>query len=198
MPTKPHIYTRRGDKGKTSLLTGERIEKNNPRVEAYGTIDELNSSLGVAKAHSNSRIAEFLQSVQQNLFYIAAELATPHEDATSEKIIQDLQRVETSDVTALENIADILTEELPLISNFVIPGGTKSAAFIHLSRTICRRAERRVVHLSTIQSVRPPLIKYLNRLSDALFVMARYSNVVEGDGDYLISREGIILQTKDD
>ena len=91
MPTKPHIYTRHGDKGKTSLLTGELIEKSNPRVEAYGTVDELNSSLGVAKAHSSLRIAEFLQSVQQLLFYIAAELATPQEDVKSEKILQELR-----------------------------------------------------------------------------------------------------------
>ncbi len=191
------IYTRAGDKGKTGLLTGERVEKDNPRVEAYGTVDELITTLGVAKVHSEERITGYLHSIQQRLFHTAAELATPREDEGSEEIYKFLELVQDSDVTDLENIADELTEALPPISSFVIPGGTKSAAFLHVCRTVCRRAERRTITLSSMVSVRPEVIKYLNRLSDTLFVMARFANVEEGDGDQLISRDGVKIQKKE-
>ncbi len=198
MPKNPSIYTRRGDKGRTSLLTGERIEKDNHRVEAYGTVDELNSCLGVAKAHSESRISEFIHKIQQRLFYITAELATSHDSEQSAKILNELVIIDSNDVTDLENLADELTEELPPLSNFIIPGGSKSAAFLHQARSTCRRAERRVISLSKSQPVRPPIIKYLNRLSDTIFVLARYANVVEGEGDFLISRDGVRTQKKND
>ena len=187
------IYTRKGDKGKTGLLTGERIEKDNPQVEAYGTVDELVTVLGIAKVHSGTRIAGYLHTIQQRLFNAAAELATSHDD---DEIFGFLERINESDVTDLERIADELTEELPPISNFVIPGGSKSAAFLHQCRTVCRRAERRVISLSGLKSVSPDIIKYLNRLSDTLFVMARYANVGEGDGEDIISREGVTRQEK--
>jgi cob(I)alamin adenosyltransferase len=187
------IYTRKGDKGKTGLLTGERVEKDNPQVEAYGTVDELITVLGVAKVHSGSRIAGYIHTIQQRLFNAAAELATSHDD---DEIFDFLERISDSDVTGLENIADELTEELPPISNFVIPGGSKSAAFLHQCRTVCRRAERRVVSLAGLKSVSPDIIKYLNRLSDTLFVMARYANVGEGDGEDIISREGVTRQER--
>ena len=167
------IYTRKGDKGETGLLSGERIEKDHPRVEAYGTVDELIASLGVAKVHSSDRIATYIHSIQQILFYIAAELATN-----------------------VENIADELVEELPLLKNFVIPGGTKGAAFLHVARTVCRRAERRIITFSESSQVNPEVIRYVNRLSDLLFVMSRYENVEMGDGDNVISREGVRKQTR--
>jgi cob(I)alamin adenosyltransferase len=185
------IYTRKGDKGKTGLLTGERIEKDNPQVEAYGTVDELITVLGVAKVHSGEKVANYIHSIQQRLFNAAAELATSHDD---DEFFEFLERIRDEDATNLEIIADELTEELPPLHNFVIPGGTKSAAFLHQARTVCRRAERRVIALSAHKSVNPPIIKYLNRLSDTLFVMARYANVGEGDGDDVISRDGVTKQ----
>jgi len=187
------IYTRKGDKGKTGLLTGERIEKDSPQVEAYGTVDELITVLGVAKVHSGERVASFLHAIQQRLFNAAAELATSHDD---NEIFGFLNRISETDVTDLEHLADELTEELPPISNFVIPGGTKSAAFLHQARTVCRRAERRVISLSEQKPVSPVIIKYLNRLSDTLFVIARYANVGEGDGEDIISRDGVSRQKK--
>ena len=190
------IYTRAGDKGETGLLTGERILKDNPRVEAYGTVDELITVLGLAKVHSGSRITGSVHSIQQLLFYIAAELAMNPEALESDESLKDLRRANAHDVTDLERIADTLTEELPPISNFVIPGGTKGAAFLHQARTVCRRAERRVITLSKTSNVNSELIRYLNRLSDLLFVMARYENVESGGGDYLISREGVSTQSK--
>ena len=124
------IYTRKGDKGKTGLLTGERIEKDNLQVEAYGTVDELITVLGVAKVHSGNRIAEYIHSIQQRLFNAASELATSHDN---EEIFSFLDRIKDDDVNDLEVIADELTDELPELTNFVIPGGTKSAAFLHQS-----------------------------------------------------------------
>ncbi|MHA2206344.1 MAG: cob(I)yrinic acid a,c-diamide adenosyltransferase [Candidatus Thorarchaeota archaeon] len=185
------IYTRKGDKGKTGLLTGERVEKDDTRIEAYGTVDELNSSLGIAKTHSCERISEFLIKIQQQIFYIAAELATPQASLDS---VKGIPRVGAEDVTRLEEIADEISNELPHLSNFVVPGGTSAASFLHLSRSICRRAERRVITFSKTEPVNTEIIRYLNRLSDLLFVMTRYENIVEGDGDYLISREGISRQ----
>lgn len=192
------IYTRKGDKGETGLLTGERIKKDDPRVEAYGTVDELIAVLGVAKVHSEERIANHIHSIQQLLFYVAAELATnmDSQDSSSEGI-GDLRRVSKEDVDELERIADELTAELPPLHHFIIPGGKKAAAFLHHARTVCRRTERRVIAYSRERSINLEIIRYLNRLSDLIFVMSRYENVGEGDGDQIISREGISLQTKD-
>ena len=191
------IYTRAGDKGKTGLLSGERIAKDDPRVEAYGTVDELIASLGVAKIHSSERIATYIHSIQQTLFLIAAELATNVEgvEGKNEDAMQ-IKRVTAEDVVELERIADELVEELPLLKNFVIPGGTKGAAFLHVSRTVCRRAERRIITLSAAHSINPEVIRFVNRLSDLLFVFARYENLEFGSGDNVISRDGVIKQTK--
>ena len=185
------IYTRAGDKGKTGLLSGERIGKDDPRVEAYGTVDELGSTLGVAKVHASKRIGNYIHDIQQKLFIINAELATNIDSLQSDDPLVNLQRVTAEDVEFLENIADELSEELPILTNFVIPGGTKAAAFLHVSRTVCRRAERRIVYFSGNSPVNEHLIKYINRLSDLLFVMARYENLEAGDGDQVISRDGI-------
>ncbi|MFX0051330.1 MAG: cob(I)yrinic acid a,c-diamide adenosyltransferase [Candidatus Hodarchaeota archaeon] len=191
------IYTRKGDKGKTGLLTGERVEKSNPRIEAYGTVDELIASLGIAKVYSGKRIASYLENIQKRLFFLAAELSTPIESfMKTTEIVQGIKRIEAQDITKLENISDELTQEMPPISSFIIPGGTKSAVFLHQSRTICRRAERRVISFHNIKDINPEIIRYLNRLSDLLFVMARYENITEGTGDQLISRQGISYQKK--
>ncbi|MFW9799089.1 MAG: cob(I)yrinic acid a,c-diamide adenosyltransferase [Candidatus Thorarchaeota archaeon] len=192
------IYTRKGDKGKTGLLSGGRIEKIDPRVEAYGTVDELISTLGVAKAYASSMIGEHIHSIQQVLFYVAAELATDRDSpGYDESELGTLRRVGAGDVMDIEHLADALSEVLPPISNFIIPGGSPGAAFLHQARTVCRRAERRVIAFSKLHAVNPEITKYLNRLSDLFFVMARYSNLQNGDGDDLISREGVTKQTRD-
>ncbi|MHA2080333.1 MAG: cob(I)yrinic acid a,c-diamide adenosyltransferase [Candidatus Thorarchaeota archaeon] len=190
------IYTRAGDKGKTGLLSGERIDKANPRVEAYGTVDELGATLGVAKIHASKRTAGYIHNIQLKLFLINAELATNPESLETQNPLGDLQRITAEDVELLEKIADDLSEELPLLSNFVIPGGTQAAAFLHVCRTVCRRAERRIVYFASIEPVNEELIRYINRLSDLLFVMARYENLEVGDGDQIISREGTRKMTK--
>ncbi|MFX1369745.1 MAG: cob(I)yrinic acid a,c-diamide adenosyltransferase [Promethearchaeota archaeon] len=192
------IYTRKGDKGTTGLLSGERISKDSVRVEAYGTVDECITVLGVAKVHASQRIASHIHAIQQILFYIAAELATNMDKIESPDDWRlTLKRVSSDEVTWLENIADELSEELPQISNFVIPGGTKAAVFLHQARTVSRRAERRVIAFSRIENVNSEAIRFLNRLSDLLFVMARHENLETGDGDYLISRDGVQRQLKD-
>jgi cob(I)alamin adenosyltransferase len=191
------IYTKTGDKGKTGLLSGERIDKDDPRIEAYGTVDELGTFLGVAKVYASERIASFLNNIQQKLFLVNAELATNPESLEEVDSLWNLQRITEEDVEYLEQIADELSEELPLLKNFVIPGGTKAAAFLHVSRTVCRRAERRIINYSNAGPVNEELIRYINRLSDLLFVMARYENLEVGDGDQLISREGTRKMTKE-
>jgi cob(I)alamin adenosyltransferase len=196
-----HIYTRKGDKGETGLLSGERVGKDNPRVEAYGTVDELITVLGIAKSHldiSSDPIAKHIHYIQQILFYVAAELATNPDGVDATDSIMSLRRASTDDVAQLEHIADELTEKLPPLTNFVIPGGTPSAAFLHQARTVCRRAERRVITFSKTEAMNPELIRYLNRLSDLLFVMARYVNQEMGEGDYIISREGVSRQKSGD
>ncbi len=192
------IYTRAGDKGETGLLSGERIGKDDPRIEAYGTVDELNSVLGIVKIYSSQRIADYIFEIQQMLFYVNAELAfNPDLLDDQGTTMQDLKKINEKDVEYLEKIADRLTQELPLLQNFVIPGGTKAASFLHLSRTVCRRAERRIITFAKEHHVNPELIKYINRLSDVLFVFSRYENLEEGNGEQLISREGTSKMSKE-
>ncbi|MGY5860704.1 MAG: cob(I)yrinic acid a,c-diamide adenosyltransferase, partial [Candidatus Thorarchaeota archaeon] len=174
------IYTRAGDKGKTGLLSGERIDKADPRVEAYGTVDELGTFLGVAKVHSSKRIAAYIHDIQQKLFLINTELATNPDSLEPDDLLRNLEKVTAADVEFLEQIADELSEELPLLTNFVIPGGTKGSAFLHVCRTVCRRAERRIVLFANSYPINEELIRYINRLSDLLFVMSRYENIEEG------------------
>lgn len=183
------IYTRKGDKGKTGLFSGERIEKTNPRVETYGTVDELNASLGLAKTFSSQFLRPYILNIQKKIFFIASELATIDHSKAIKKVLPE-------DIIELEQKMDFLSEKLPEAKNFVIPGGTKSAAFLHFARTICRRAERNAVRLSHKESINPELLKYLNRLSDYLFVLSCYANIIEGEGDLIISREGTSIQKK--
>jgi len=192
------IYTRKGDEGETDLLSGERIGKDDPRVEAYGTVDELISVLGLAKTYVSQRLAGHVHMIQQLLFYVAAELATDDQEMVSaDESVGDVRRVTPDDVSDLERIADGISDELPFLSSFVIPGGQPGAAFLHQARTVCRRAERRVLTFSRNQPLNQEVLRYLNRLSDILFVMARYSSLDHGNGDHLISRDGVTKQVKE-
>ncbi|MCL5432648.1 MAG: cob(I)yrinic acid a,c-diamide adenosyltransferase [Patescibacteria group bacterium] len=167
------IYTKKGDKGKTSLFGGKCVQKSNPRVEAYGTIDELNSVIGVAIAQAqNSKVKSNLAAVQNDLFIISAELANTKYKAKDKKYLGK----RTGD---LEKEIDKMVDELPELHNFIIPGGGEAGSFIHFCRAICRRAERRVVGLSKKEKINNEIIVYLNRLSDFLFISARFINKSE-------------------
>jgi cob(I)alamin adenosyltransferase len=164
------LYTRTGDKGETSLFGGKRVLKSDDRVETYGTIDELNSVLGVVLAQLVSRHSEekkILEKIQKDLFVIGAYLANP----LAEPLTQLEQRV-----TEFEKIIDQQTERIPLLRNFILPGGGKAGATLHYARTVCRRAERKLVALMQKEDLDTTLLKYLNRLSDLLYSTARFIN----------------------
>lgn len=170
------IYTRRGDGGETSLSGGERVRKDVPRVEAYGTVDELNSLVGLALAEiEHPDLLECLRVVQTSLFDLGAELATPDIDERARKA-KGVPRVGDAEIADFETWIDRLDAELKPLRGFILPGGTRAAALLHLARTTCRRAERRLISLSGQEVVAPVLVSYLNRLSDLLFVMARVVN----------------------
>lgn len=173
------IYTKTGDGGETGLFGGARVSKADPRVEAYGDVDELNAQLGVARAVGLAEdIDELLATVQAKLFDVGAELATaPGSKASA------MPRVSEDDVAVLEQAIDRFEEELEPLQNFILPGGSRAAAWLHVGRTVARRAERRVVALAEHTEVRDALIRYLNRLSDLLFVLARVSNHRAGVAD---------------
>ena len=182
MPRITKVYTRTGDDGTTSLGGGRRVPKDSARIEAYGTVDELNSAIGVALAHGlDAGIADPLQSIQNDLFHLGADLCIVEED----KARVPAPRIEARHVAELERLMDRLSESLPPLENFVLPGGAPGAAALHLARTICRRAERLVISLSRHEAVGPHTISYLNRLSDSLFVMARAENHRRGVPDIL-------------
>lgn len=169
------IYTRTGDDGSTSLFSGERVAKDALRVEAYGTVDELNSQLGLARASApQALVEEYLVRLQNQLFTAGADLATSA-DSTRSRIVRILDK----DVAWLEQEIDRMTETLPPLRSFVLPGGTIPAAHIHVARTICRRAERQTIELSRREALGAILV-YLNRLSDFLFTLARYENFLAG------------------
>jgi len=166
------IYTRTGDDGTTGLLGKARVPKHDARVEAYGSVDELNALLGVAHAHDGAKVfGELVPGFQATLFQLGAELATV--DAA---MLAKLSRVSSDDVTALEQEIDRLEVELTPLTQFVLPGGAMLAAALHHARTVCRRAERRVTALAARESVSPDVVHWLNRLADLLFVMARVAN----------------------
>jgi cob(I)alamin adenosyltransferase len=170
------IYTKTGDKGDTALFGGQRVPKDDLRVEAYGTVDELNSVLGIVLADNNENGIEMvLRPVQMHLFALGAELATPDPKKAS-----DIPHIRREDTAHLEGLIDSLGTDLPPLRNFIVPGGTPAAARIHFARTVCRRAERTVVRLSHRESVGEEILAYLNRLSDLLFVLARHVNARAG------------------
>ena len=167
------IYTRGGDGGETSLGDGSRVAKADLRIEAYGTVDELNAAVGLAAPFVPAEMRPWLERIQNELFDLGADLCVPL-DASGERL-----RVEQVAVEGLEELCDLVNERLEPLRSFVLPGGTEAAARLHLARTICRRAERRTVALAASEPVNPLAIAYLNRLSDLLFILARAANAGE-------------------
>lgn len=163
------IYTKTGDQGETGLFGGKRLSKAHIRIESYGTVDELNSCLGVVRDHlEDETLRDTLLSIQSLLFTVGSKLASD----PAKKM--DLPGLIDADIEMLENGIDQMEEQLPALKNFILPGGHPTVSFIHLARTVCRRAERTVVALAEIESVEPILLTYLNRLSDYLFVLGRF------------------------
>lgn len=175
-PKKSALYTRAGDKGRTSLFGGRRVPKDNLRVEAYGCVDELNSALGVAVAFTRQRkLVRILQTIQNELFNIGAELASDKSVPKGRRSDQAFS-LPGGKTEELERWIDEYDARLPPLKTFVLPSGSSQATHLHLARTVCRRAERAAVRLAGVESVNPSIIRYLNRLSDLLFVLARYAN----------------------
>ncbi|HAD97939.1 MAG TPA: cob(I)yrinic acid a,c-diamide adenosyltransferase [Cryomorphaceae bacterium] len=164
------VYTRKGDTGETSLIGGTRVKKYNLRIEAYGTVDELNSFIGLIRdtAEASDQDA-LLMDIQNRLFTIGSELASDPENSRMK--VPELQ---PADIEALEKAIDKMDEQLEPLKNFILPGGDLAASYCHVARCVCRRAERRVIELNEQAAVDPKIMKYLNRLSDYLFVVARY------------------------
>jgi cob(I)alamin adenosyltransferase len=169
------IYTRTGDAGETALADGRRVPKHAPRVEAYGTVDELNATLGLARLHAAAEIDASLARVQNDLFDLGADLATPDFENDAQAPRPRL-RVVAAQVTRLEAEIDEINARLSPLRSFVLPGGTALAAHLHLARTVARRAERLAVALAGLEAVNPEAVRYLNRVSDWLFVAARVAN----------------------
>jgi cob(I)alamin adenosyltransferase len=166
------IYTRAGDAGETSLGDGARVPKTDLRIEAYGTVDELNSLVGLALAGDlPDEFRPWLERVQNDLFDLGADLSVPLEDDRRERL-----RVTARQVEQLEELCDLVNERLEPLKSFVLPGGTEAAARLHVARAVCRRAERLAVALAAEHGVNPAALAYLNRLSDLLFILARAAN----------------------
>ncbi|ADU50247.1 ATP:cob(I)alamin adenosyltransferase [Thermaerobacter marianensis DSM 12885] len=182
------IYTRTGDAGETGLLGGGRVPKSHPRVEAYGAVDELNAMLGLAAAYlDGEEPAALLRELQQDCFLLGADLAAPPGPARRQET--GLPQVTAQRVQALEAWIDRLDAELPPLRQFILPGGTVAASALHVARTVARRAERRVAALAAQEEVNPVILQYLNRLSDLLFVLARWVNHRAGVPDVPWQRE---------
>lgn len=175
------IYTRTGDNGETSLFTGKRVPKNDPFIEAIGTVDECNSAIGFALSHLPSELSfdearEQLETIQHALFDLGASLATPRSSGSAAKL--EKTRFDDEEIALLEKWIDFYMEELPPLKNFILPGGHPCGAALHLARSICRRAERLVIPLQREGDVNKNVVIYLNRLSDYLFVVSRYLNLL--------------------
>lgn len=176
----PKIYTKTGDKGKTSLVSGRRLSKAHYRIDAYGTVDELNSFVGFLKESiENPFITDTLIHVQRRLFSIGSCLAS---DPTRRPLKADIRE---ADIRELENGIDTMEQELPELMNFILPGGNKDAAIAHLCRTVCRRAERRVVALAEESEVQDEILSYINRLSDYFFIVSRFLVHKSGDNEII-------------
>ncbi len=186
------VYTRTGDDGTTALVGGRRVPKDSPRIVAYGTIDELNAALGLARAFNEERLAEgekhrwldeVFRRLQDQLFDLGSELATPA-DAAHEGMF----RVGDAEVTELETLMDRCQKDLEPLKSFVLPGGGRISGFLHLCRTICRRAEREILALSRVEPIGDGPLRYLNRLSDLFFVLSRWVGRHLGEKEYLWER----------
>lgn len=173
------IYTRTGDQGTTSLFGGDRIAKNHPRITAYGTVDELNALLGLVRTEFTGivdlqPVDAMLFRIQNELFELGADLATPVDARPT------VPRIESAHIDRLESDIDRLDKDLPALQTFILPGGTRAAAWLHVLRTVARRAERATVETATLELINEGAIRYLNRLSDLMFVMARWVNHQQG------------------
>jgi cob(I)alamin adenosyltransferase len=182
------VYTRHGDKGETHLVGGARVAKDAPRIESYGTIDELNAVLGIVRAFNDdaprttfsTRLDQILRQVQNELFDLGSELATPP-DAAWEGMI----RIGPEQIRVLERTIDECQRDLTPLESFILPGGGKIAAFLHQARTVCRRAERDILRLMRKEEVGEHVLGYVNRLSDLLFVLSRWTSHHSGEPEYL-------------
>jgi cob(I)alamin adenosyltransferase len=186
------VYTRTGDRGETRLVGGKKVPKDAPRIQAYGTIDELNSIMGLARVFNDEvkdrlaashRLDEILRRLQNELFDLGSELATP-----PESFYEGMYRVGEAEVKALERLIDECQKDLQPLNSFILPGGGKVGAFLHQARTVCRRAEREVLRLSREEEAGQWPLKYINRLSDLLFVLSRWVSKHLGEPEYLWER----------
>ncbi len=186
------VYTRTGDRGETALVGGKRVPKDSPRIEAYGTVDELNAALGLARVFNAERLGEedgprwldeVLRRLQNQLFDLGSELATPAEAA-----YEGMYRVGDAEVRELERLIDQCQKELAPLKSFVLPGGGRVGAFLHQARTVCRRAERDIVRLSRAEPLSEWPLRYVNRLGDLLFVLSRWVAKRLGEPEYLWER----------
>ena len=171
MVTLNKIYTKAGDKGETALGDGSRVSKDSERVIAYGNVDELNASIGIVRNFANQEMSGILSEIQNDLFDLGADLCVPDENESQKKL-----RISNNQVKKLELNIDFMNKTLQPLKSFILPGGSKTASFMHLSRTICRRAERSLVSLNRKENINENALKYLNRLSDWLFVASRLDN----------------------
>ncbi|HEY3805842.1 MAG TPA: cob(I)yrinic acid a,c-diamide adenosyltransferase [Kofleriaceae bacterium] len=190
------VYTKGGDKGETSLIGGDRVSKASARIECYGTIDELNATIGLmiesladsaagAESQAGPHLTPILRRVQNELFNLGCELATPDPERRAK-----MPHVEQRHVDGLERDIDAVNDDLPVLTSFVLPGGGWPSAYAHLARTVCRRAERLVVALADHEDVGPLAVQYLNRLSDALFVWGRWCALKDGKAEPLWDSRG--------
>jgi len=178
-PAGVKIYTKKGDAGQTGLFDGTRVAKSDARIDAYGEVDETNSAIGAARAFlEDEAIDAFLRGIQSDLFAVGAQLADPKYDEAKRK---QKTRITEERIVELERFIDRLEEKLPPLKNFILPAGGKGGALLHLARCVCRRAERKAVAISATTEISPVVIKYLNRLSDLLFVAARAENQKTGE-----------------
>src|SRR5438876_9315422 len=186
------IYTRTGDKGDTGLVGGRRVAKDSPRIEAYGTVDELNAVIGLARVFNAERLKKgkahrwldgILRQIQNELFDLGSELATPDDAA-----YEGMHRVGEAEVKALEALMDLCQKDLAPLKSFVLPGGGRVGGFLHQGRTVCRRAERRILALSRLEPIGDWPLKYVNRLGDLLFVLSRWVGKHLDETEYLWER----------
>ncbi len=172
MVTLSKIYTRGGDAGETSLGSGDRVKKHDVRVAAYGTADEANAVIGIARLHTEGEVDAMLMRIQNDLFDLGADLCTPEGGNRSDGAL----RVVDAQVDRLEQEIDAMNENLAPLSSFILPGGSAAASYLHLARTVSRRCERLMTELALDEDINPAALKYMNRLSDHLFVLARHVN----------------------
>ena len=194
------VYTRTGDRGETSLVGGKRVPKDSPRIDAYGTIDELNSIIGLARVFNEENLEageahhfldEVLCKIQDELFDLGSELATP-----PESFQQGMFRISQTEIKSIEKLIDKCQENLQPLESFILPGGGRVGAYLHQCRTVCRRAEREILRLSRQETISEWPLKYVNRLSDLFFVLSRWISKETGEREYLWQR-GLRSKAKD-